>query len=124
MTSGVRRSQKEQMGGRLADDREEGDGGDEKGKSGVEQEVDRARATDGIDYEGVEGSADAIEAGGEGESQRAVDREIANAQHEADCVEPADAASCKQAQEEYLKPLNNKELTRFQSKRKIIEYCK
>lgn len=80
------------------------DGGGE-GEDGIEEEVDgRGIRGESIGEEGVEGSAEPVEAYGEGEGQGAVGcGEAAYADHEADRVEPADAAPCCQADQEHLR---------------------
>ena len=76
------------------EDRRERNNGDDEWKDGVEEEVDgRGVRGEGVGEEGVEGSTEPVEAYGEGERQGAVARgEAADADHEADRVEPADAA--------------------------------
>lgn len=70
----------------------------------IEKEVYRwGKGGEGIGKEGVECSTQPIETYGEGEGQWAIARgETANAEHKAYCVEPADTATCYQADQEHL----------------------
>lgn len=86
------------------EDRWECKNGDTKREDCIEEEVDSwGYRGEGIRKEGVEGSAEPVEAYWEGEGQGAVVcREAADAENKADCVEPADAAPCYQADQEHL----------------------
>jgi hypothetical protein len=90
---------------RLPEDWGQSNERDNEGNNGIEEKIDGGGGGDGGEggyYQRVESGTHTIEADGEGQCNGAVDREIADAQHKAHRVEPAYAASSKQAQQEYL----------------------
>lgn len=89
----------------MSEDWPKSNNGDDEGNNGIEEKVDGRgggdRGKGGYDQR-VESGTDAIEADGEGQRNGAVDREVADAQHETYSVEPAYAAPCQKAQQEHL----------------------